>query len=77
MWVEKQKNGKFKFVERYEDFMTGQTKKVSVTLDKNTSATRKVAQQALADKIQAALTAQKPQGTTFKELVKITGLNRK
>lgn len=69
MWVEKQKNGKFKFVERYEDFMTGQTKKVSVTLDKNTSSARKVAQQALADKIHASLTAQKPQGTTFKELV--------
>ena len=35
MWVEESKNGKFKFCERYEDYMTGKTKRVSITMDKN------------------------------------------
>lgn len=51
MWVEKQQNGKFKFVERYTDYMTGKQKKVSVTLDKNTAQSRKIAERALQDKM--------------------------
>lgn len=55
MWTEPLPNGKYKFVERYEDPLTGESKKVSITLDRDTTSSRKVAQAALADKIQAKL----------------------
>ena len=51
MWIEEMKNGKFRACERYTDPMTGKTKRTSVTMDKNTSSTRKIAQKKLADKI--------------------------
>lgn len=51
MWVEKRANGKFKFVERYTDYITGKQKKVSVTLDKNTTSSRKLAMDILNKKI--------------------------
>lgn len=54
MWIEQRKNGKFKAVERYEDYLTGKTKKVSVIIEKNTVQTRKLAQAALTQKIEAA-----------------------
>lgn len=54
MWVEETKNGKFKAVERYTDYLTGKVKKVSVTIDKNTAQSRKAAQVALAEKIKVA-----------------------
>lgn len=69
MWTEPQKNGKVKFVERYEDFMTGKSRKVSVTLDKDTAASRKLAMQALSHKIDAALGSSKKREITLKELV--------
>lgn len=47
MWVEKTKNGKFKFVEQYQDYMTGKKSRVYVTMDKNTKSTRKTAEQLL------------------------------
>ena len=53
MWIEELENGKFKFVERYDDYLTGKQKKISVTLDKNTAATRKFAQAELLKKIEA------------------------
>ncbi len=59
MWVEESKNGKFKFCERYEDYLTGKTKRVSVTMDKNTSQSRKTAQKTLELKIQQAMGAPK------------------
>ena len=43
MWIEETKNGKYKFVERYTDYITGKTKRVSVTMDKNTPKNRKLA----------------------------------
>ena len=52
MWIEELANGRFKFVERYNDYLTGKKKKVSVTLDKNTAATRKFAQAELLKKIE-------------------------
>lgn len=55
MWVEETKNGKYKYVERYEDFLTGETKRVSVVMDKNTAQTRKLAQKTLDEKINATL----------------------
>lgn len=60
MWTEKLSNGKFKFCERYTDYMTGKTKKVSVTMDKNTVQTRKTALATLNQKIQAAYSAGDP-----------------
>ena len=56
MWIEETKNGKFKAVERYEDYLTGKTKRVSVTIEKNTAQSRKMAQAALNDKIKAIVT---------------------
>ena len=44
MWIEETKNGKYKFVERYEDYLTGITNKVSVTIERNTPESRKTAQ---------------------------------
>ena len=69
MWVEETKNGKYKFVERYTDHMTGKTKKVSVTMDKNTAQSRKTAQKALDEKINQALSANPSKKITLKELV--------
>lgn len=62
MWVEETKNGKYKFVERYTDFMTGKTKRISVVMDKNTAQTRKVAQRAIDAKIDADLGASMSSG---------------
>ena len=52
MWIEELENGRYKFVERYDDYLTGKQKKVSITLDKNTAATRKFAQAELLKKIE-------------------------
>ena len=57
MWSEKLPNGKVRFVERYEDPMTGKTPKISITMDKDTASTRKLAQAALNDKIEAKLSS--------------------
>ena len=54
MWVEQLPNGKFRMVERYTDPMTGKKKKVSVTTDRNTPASRKAAMKQLEDKIRKA-----------------------
>ena len=37
MWIEETKNGKYKTVERYTDYLTGKQKEISVTIDKNTA----------------------------------------
>lgn len=70
MWVEETKSGKFKFVERYEDFRTGKTKRVSVVLDKNTAQSRKTAQKTLDAKIDAVLAKSAEKPITLKKLVK-------
>ena len=57
MWIEKQKNGKFKYVEQYEDYMTGKQKRVSVTLDKKTAAAKKIAAETLIRMIEERQTA--------------------
>lgn len=51
MWIEQLPNGKYRAVERYTDPMTGKQKKVSVTIEKNTAATRKFAEKTLIEKI--------------------------
>lgn len=57
MWCEELKNDKVRFVERYTNPMTGKLGKVSVTMDKNSAATRKIALQVLNDKIDMRLKA--------------------
>ena len=57
MWSEILPSGKVRFVERYEDPMTEKSHKVSVTMDKDTASTRKLAQAALNDKIDAKLSS--------------------
>lgn len=47
MWIEQTKSGKFKFVEQYTDYMTGKKKRASVTMEKNTTATRRIASETL------------------------------
>lgn len=51
MWIQKQKNGKYQLVERYTDELTGKQKKVSVSLERNTPQARKMAEQALFEKM--------------------------
>lgn len=69
MWVEQTKNGKYKFIERYPDFITGKTKRVSVTLEKDTARNRKLAQAALQCKIEKALCKEESKGITLEKLV--------
>lgn len=56
MWSEKLPNGKVRYVERYENPLTGKQCRVSITMDKDTNANRKTANSALQDKISAQLT---------------------
>ncbi|WP_333813523.1 site-specific integrase [Muricomes intestini] len=70
MWVEETKNGKYKAVERYTDYLTGKQKKVSVTMEKNTTQSRKVAQKALEAKIEEAMHEKPKKDYTLSELVK-------
>lgn len=51
MWVEKTKEGKFKFREQYMDPLTGKNKTVNITLEKNTATTRRLALEELTKKI--------------------------
>ena len=69
MWVEETKNGKFKAVERYTDYMTGQVRRVSVTMEKNTAQSRKTAQAALNEKIQQAYQKKEKKDIRLSELV--------
>lgn len=55
MWIEELKNGKYKYVERYEDPLTGKTKKVSITLEKKTKKVQEQALLMLQEKIEKAL----------------------
>ena len=52
MWIEQTANGKYKACERYIDPISGKTKKASITIEKDTKAARKAAQQALTAKIE-------------------------
>lgn len=69
MWVEETKKGKYKYIERYTDPLTGKYRRVSVVLDKNTAQARKQAQRALEEKIRQA-ESWEPANITLGELVK-------
>lgn len=67
MWIEKTKNGKYKYIERYTDPITGKYKRVSVVLDKNTAQAKKQAQTALDEKIRRA--GNEPDKITLSDLI--------
>ncbi|MQW23738.1 MULTISPECIES: site-specific integrase [unclassified Lactococcus] len=64
MWVETLPNGKFKYTERYKDKFD-RTKKVSITLDKNTARSNNEAQKILFEKINQKNSASLSIGKTF------------
>lgn len=68
MWIE-ERNGKFKFIERYEDYLTGQKKRVSITLEKNTAQTRKLAQQTLNEMIEKTYCKTETKDITLRNLI--------
>ena len=71
MWVEPLTDGKFKFVERYEDPLTGLEHKVSTTLSQNNRQARKTAVEILETKIKQKMSVcmQKSDECTLEELV--------
>ena len=69
MWVEETKKGKYKYIERYTDPLTGKYRRVSVVLDKNTAQARKQAQRTLEEKIRQS-ESWEPANITLGELVK-------
>ena len=68
MWVEETKKGKYKYIERYTDPLTGKYRRVSIVLDKNTAQAKKQAQKALAEKIRQAESGE-PEKITLEQLV--------
>ena len=73
MWTEMLASGKVKYVERYEEPLTGEIKRVSVTMDKDTKKNQKLAQEALREKIQAkqACVSIKKEELTIEDLVNV------
>ena len=75
MWAEELESGKVKFVERYTNPLTGKYGRVSVVMEKNTASTRKVALEALNEKIRSKLealnTEPEEKGLTLGKLVEM------
>ena len=67
MWIEALPSGKYKARERYKDLLTGKDKIVSVTIDKDTSKTRKAARA----KIEKLQDTSPDQEITLSELCKL------
>ena len=69
MWIEPTETGKYKYVERYEDPMTGKMRKTSVTLPTNRKKDENIAREVLRQRIRK-LTIQAIRNTdvTLKEL---------
>lgn len=70
MWMEELKNGKFKFVERYNDPYTNKEKKVSVTLTSKSNQAKNKAVRILNDKIDEIIKKDTTKEITIKELYK-------
>ena len=68
MWSEKSPNGKTKFFERYKDPYTNEWRRVSVTLETDTSRARKKAQRILDEKIKLKLISLSTSDMTLLEL---------
>ena len=75
MWCESLPNGKVRYVERFENPLTGKECKVSITMNKDTKSNQKQAQIALQDKIVAKLeklsSSVKKENLTLSELITI------
>ena len=69
MWIEKTKNG-YRAVERYKDPVTNKVRKASVSMEKNTASTRKVAERLLNQRI-AQLTSSVYEDITMGELTSL------
>ena len=69
MWVEQLQNGKYKYVERYTDYLTGKSKKVSITLAGNDRKSQKLAIQLLNNKIESILSASDTSKINFNTLI--------
>ena len=73
MWTEPTKTGKVKFVEQFKNPLTLKYTRVSITMDKKTNTTRKLAQQTLNKRIEEKLRhladGQIKEGVTFGELI--------
>lgn len=76
MWVEALENGKYKYFERYRDPLTEKLKKVSITLDKNTSRAQKEAQRLLQEKIDKHVKDADVSNITFWELNYMKSISR-
>lgn len=69
MWVEQTKKGKYKYIERYTDPLTGKYRRVSVVLEKNTRQAKKQAQEIIGDKIRQAYACTPTLQITLTDLV--------
>ena len=67
MWIEKTKKG-YRAVERYTDPVTGKVRKASVSMERNTASSRKVAEKALIQKIKD-ITSSVSKDITMSELI--------
>ncbi|QTJ57559.1 site-specific integrase [Dolosigranulum pigrum] len=68
MWIEELSNGKYKYVERYYNPLYGKTKKVSITLSKNTAQARKHAEKELAKRINKQLNTPSSNNRCYSEI---------
>ena len=80
MYSQKQPNGKYRFYESYEDYMTGKIKYVSCTLDSNSKKNQKEAFVILQNKIEqiyANTLTQKPKNISMSKLVELYLISQK
>lgn len=68
MWIEKLKNGKYAYRERYIDPYTEKSIKISVIKSSKSNQAKKQAQMELNEKIEAALAVKQLAKITFKTL---------
>lgn len=69
MWIEELPNGKYKYVERYEDPLTGKTRKVSLTSTKKNNRVEKEMTKRLLKKIEQKKSRNVIEDITFQQLV--------
>lgn len=68
MWIEELPNGKYKYVERYEDPLTGKTRKVSLTSTKRNNRVEKEMTKRLLKKIEQKKSRNVIEDITFNQL---------
>lgn len=70
MWTEKLNNGKVRYVERYIDYISGKSKRVSIVLEKDNRKSRKLAEDVLRQKIEEKQTKNQEADITLADLTK-------